>query len=150
MIRRYLGGFGPASRDDIKAFTSLDLATIDESMERLPLRRFTDEKGQDLLDARRAALPDEDTPAPPRFLGTWDAILLAHARRSLILPEEYRSRIFHTKAPHSFNTFLVDGQVRGTWKERGGQIKLEPFQPVPRRFRDELDEEKKRLEKLYG
>lgn len=150
LIRRYLGGFGPASRDDIKAFTSLDLATIAESLDRLSLRRFTDEDGQELLDVRRAALPDDNTPAPPRFLGTWDAILLAHARRALVLPEEYRPLIFHTKAPHSFNTFLVDGQVQGTWRENGGRIELEPFQPIPGRFRDELDEEQKRLEKLYG
>lgn len=150
LIRRYLSGFGPASRDDIKTFTSLELTTIDEALERLQLRWFTDEEGRELADLRRAALPEVDTPAPARFLGTWDAILLAHARRALVLPEAYRPRIFHTKAPHSFNTFLVDGQVRGTWKEKGGRIELEPFQPIPRRFRDELDEEKKRLEKLYG
>ncbi len=149
LIRRYLGGFGPASRDDIKAFSSLSLDTIDESLHRLGVRRFTDGNGQVLLDVRSAALPEEAAPAPARFLGTWDAILLAHARRAQVLPEEYRPRIFHTRAPHSFNTFLVEGQVRGTWKENGGRVELEPFQPIPRRFRGELDEEKKRLETLY-
>lgn len=149
LIRRYLAGFGPASRDDIKAFTSLSLATIDGSLERLSTRSFTDSDGHALLDLRAAPLPDRDTPAPVRFLGTWDAILLVHARRSLVLPEEYRARIFHTRAPHSFNTFLVDGQVRGTWKEQGGRIELEPFQPIPKTFGRELDEEKKRLAALF-
>mgnify|MGYP006200575489 CR=1 FL=1 len=82
-------------------------------------------------------------------MGTWDASLLVHARRSLILPEEHRARIFHTKAPHSFNTFLVDGQVAGTWREEGGQVTLDPFQPIPGRWRRELDEEKARLATLY-
>lgn len=149
LIRRYLAGFGPASREDMKAFTSLSLTTIDESLKRLSVRSFTDENGGTLVDLRGAVLPEPDIRAPARFLGTWDASLLVHARRSLILPEEYRGLIFHTKAPHSFNTFLVDGQVAGTWREEGGEIRLESFQPIPRRFRRELDEEKERLVALF-
>jgi hypothetical protein len=148
LIRRYLNGFGPASRDDIRAFTSLSLATIDGALERLKTRRFADEEGGTLFDFQGALLPDEDIPVPVRFLGTWDASLLVHARRSLILPEEYRARIFHTKAPHSFNTFLVDGQVAGTWRHQGGEVMLDPFHPIPKRFKRGLDEERARLENL--
>jgi hypothetical protein len=149
LVRRYLAGFGPASRDDIKAFTSLSLATIDGALERLGPQRYADEEGGTLFDVRGAPLPGHDTPAPVRFLGTWDASLLVHARRSLILPEEYRARIFHTKAPHSFNTFLVDGQVAGTWRELDGQVVLDPFHPIPSRYARELHEERDRLENLY-
>lgn len=149
LIRRYLSGFGPASREDVRAFTRLSLSTIDQSLERLPVRAFADQDGQPLFDVRRAPIPDPDAPAPVRFLGTWDAILLVHARRTRILPEEFRDRIFHTKAPQSFNTFLIDGQVRGTWKEQGGQIELEPFQAIPRRFRRDLEEESGRLAALF-
>lgn len=148
-IRRYLRGFGPASRDDIQAFTRFGLAAVDEALERLTVRTSTDEDGRILFDIRGAPLPGPDTPAPVRFLGTWDASLLVHARRTLILPEEYRGEIFHTKAPHSFNTFLVDGQVAGTWKEDGGEIRLAPFHPIPTQFRREIDEEKERLATLF-
>jgi hypothetical protein len=148
LVRRYLRGFGPASRHDIKAFTSLSLATIDDALERLGVRRFADEEGGPLFDLHRAPLPDGDAPAPIRFLGTWDASLLVHARRSLILPEEHRALIFQTKAPHSFNTFLVDGQVAGTWRERGGEVTLDPFRPIPRRFARQLDDEKAGLTAL--
>ena len=141
LIRRYLAGFGPASREDIRAFTSLTLATIDGALERLPVRRFADEEGGALFDLQGALLPDEDAPAPVRFLGTWDATLLVHARRSLILPEEHRARIFHTKAPHSFNTYLVDGQLAGTWRVQGGEVTLDPFRPIPRRFARQLEDE---------
>ena len=41
---------------------------------------------RELVDLPRLALPDPDTPAPPRFLPTWDATLLVHARRTGILP----------------------------------------------------------------
>ena len=51
-----------------------------------------------------------------RFLGTWDAALLVHARRAQILPEEHRAKIFNTKMPQSIGTYLVDGAVAGTWK----------------------------------
>ena len=150
LIRRYLAGFGPASRDDIKSFTGCGLNTIDEVLARLPVRKFATEDGVPQYDVYGAPLPDSDVPAPVRFLGTWDASLLVHARRAQILPEEYRDRIFHTKAPHSFNTFLVDGQVRGTWKEANGKILMEKFQPIPHRFHRELDEESDRLATLLA
>ena len=64
-----------------------------------------------------------------RFLPTWDAVLLAHARRALILPEEHRPKIFHTKMPQSIGTFLVDGAVAGTWRPDGTIEQLrEPHQ----------------------
>lgn len=148
LIRRYLGAFGPATRDDIRSFTGLTLSIIDGSLRRLATRTFEGD-GTTLYDMRGMPLPDGDTPAPVRFLGTWDATLLVHARRALILPEEYRSRIFHTKAPHSFNTFLVDGQVRGIWRAEGGEIRLETFEPIPKHFRNELDEERERLAALF-
>ena len=54
-----------------------------------------------------------------RFLPTWDAVLLVHARRTGVLPEQYRSRIFPTTMPQSVGTFLVDGVVAGTWRYDG-------------------------------
>ena len=144
LIRRYVAGFGPATRDDIKAFTGLSLATIDEALDASRWKTYGWE-GPPLLDVPGGSVPDSEVPAPVRFLGTWDASLLVHCRRALILPEEFRDRIFHIKAPHSFNTFLVDGQVRGVWRQDGSHIELEPFQPIPRRFQRDLNEEKERL-----
>ena len=64
----------------------------------------------------RAPRPAAGAPAPVRFLPTWDATLLVHARRTGFLPEPYRPLIFHSKIPQSVPTFLVDGAVAGTWK----------------------------------
>jgi hypothetical protein len=85
-----------------------------------------------------------------RFLPTWDATLLVHARRTLILPEEYRNLVFHTKNPHSVATFLVDGQVAGTWKHQGGKIVLAPYALLPRSVRRELEEEAIGLAALHS
>ena len=99
-------------------------------IERLPLRTFRDEAGGELLDVRGAPLPDAEVPAPVRFLPTFDATLLVHARRTQILPERFSPLIFHTKNPQSAPTFLVDGQVAGTWKHEAGRIALQPFEPL--------------------
>jgi hypothetical protein len=43
------------------------------------------------------------------------------------------------------NTFLVDGQVAGTWKYDNGRVKVEPFGRLAKGVRAELDEEAERL-----
>jgi hypothetical protein len=89
-------------------------------------------------------------PAPVRFLPTFDATLLVHARRTQILPERFRPLIFHTKSPQSAPTFLVDGQVAGTWKHDAGKIRLQPFEPLPRTVRRELEAEALGLAALHA
>jgi winged helix DNA-binding protein len=150
LVRRYLGGFGPAPRTDIADFAGVPVRTMKEVLERMTLRRFRDEDGGELLDLPRAPLPEADTPAPPRLLPVWDSTLLVHARRTQILPEDYRALVFNVKTPHSVNTFLVDGQVAGTWRHDGGKVKLEPFAPIPRGARRELDEEAARLAAFHA
>jgi hypothetical protein len=82
-----------------------------------------------------------------RFLPTWDASLLVHARRTQILPEAYRSRVFHVKTPHSVATFLVDGQAAGTWRHQDGRgVVVEPFDALPAGDRREVRQEAERLE----
>ena len=150
VVRRYLAAFGPASRKDIASFTGLAATVLAPVIERLPLRTFRDEAGGELLDVRGAPLPDADVPAPVRFLPTFDATLLVHARRTQILPERFRPLIFHTKNPQSAPTFLVDGQVAGTWKHEGGKIALQPFEPLPRAVRRELEAEAVGLAALHA
>jgi len=145
MIRRYLQGFGPAAVADVASWTGLPITPIKAALERLELRSFRDERGGLLLDLPRAPLPTADTAAPARFLPTWDATLLANCRRTQILPEEHRPKIFHVKNPQSEMTFLVDGAVAGTWKLDRGRVRLYPFGPLRRRDHDELEAEGEEL-----
>jgi len=130
LVRRYLAAFGPASRKDVAGFTGFALRPLDAILRGLELRRFASEEGEELLDVPGAPLPDPDTPAPPRYLPTWDASLLTHARRTGVLPEEHRPTLFGTKTPQSFPAFLVDGAVAGTWRHADGEIVLDPFAPL--------------------
>lgn len=150
LVRRYLGAFGPASRGDIAHWGGLRIGALAPALERLNLRRFRDERGAELIDLPDAPLPDPDTPAPVRLLPTWDATLLVHARRTQILPERYRPLVFNTKTPHSFSTFLVDGQVAGTWRYEQGRIRIEPYDRIPQQARKELDEEAERLAAFHA
>jgi hypothetical protein len=150
LVRRYLAAFGPAARPDIAQWAGVNVHHIAPALERLPLRRFRDEQGKELLDLPRAPLPDPETPAPVRFLPTWDAVLLVHARRTGILPEEYRPLVFHTRNPPSVPTFLVDGAVAGTWRYDVGRIELAPFKRLGRSVLRELREEAERLADFHG
>jgi len=141
LVRAYLSGFGPAARKDIADWAGLPMRDVGPALERMHLRRFAVEDGGELLDLPRAPLPDADTPAPVRFLPTWDATLLANVRRAGILPERYRPAIFSTKTPHSFPVFLVDGAVAGTWRYENGAVRLDPFERLSRAATSALDEE---------
>ena len=150
LVARYLGGFGPASLADVVSWAGLPPATLRPVIDRMRLRRFRDERGGELLDLPRAPLPDPDTPAPVRFLPTWEATLLVHARRTLILPEAYRPRVFNTKTPHSVPTFLVDGAVAGTWRYEKGRVKLAPFGRLTRAVLSDLEQEAERLAAFHA
>ena len=150
LLRRYLGAFGPASLADASNWAGLPVTALRPAVDALRLRRFRDEAGGELLDLPRAPLPDPDTPAPVRFIPTWDAILLAHARRTQVLPEQLRPRVFDTKTPHSVPTFLVDGAVAGMWRYEKGRIRMEPFGRLSRETRRALDEEAVRLAAFHA
>jgi hypothetical protein len=126
------------------------VGVIAPACERLGPRRFRDGSGTTPLDLPDAPLPDPDTPAPVRLLPVWDATLLVHARRALVLPEAYRSRVFHVRNPQSVNTVPVDGTVAGTWRHAGGRIEVEQFHPLSTAVRREVAAEAERLAALYA
>jgi Winged helix DNA-binding domain len=150
LVRRYLGGFGPASRKDIADYCAVGLTAVDRALEGIQLRRFRAEDGTELLDLPRAPLPDPDTPAPIRFLPTWDATLLAHARRTGILPEQHRSKVFNVKTPQSVSTFVVDGTVAGTWTYEKGRVRTKAFGRLDATARREVKAEADRLADLHA
>ena len=121
LVRRYLRGFGPATAADAAGWGGLRTADVQAVLERLDLRRFSTVDGVALYDLPGAPIPDAATPAPVRFLPTWDASLLVHARRKGVIAEAHRTLVFNTRTPHSVCTFLVDGTVAGTWRYDKGR-----------------------------
>jgi hypothetical protein len=145
VVRRYLAAFGPATRQDLGAWSMLRQSQLRAALELLELRRFRDERGRELLDVADAPLPGPETPAPVRFLPKWDNVLLAYADRTRILPEELRRVVIRANGDVA-QTFLVDGVVAGRWRLEAGRVVAEPFAALPRPARREVAEEAERLE----
>ncbi|MFC4062005.1 winged helix DNA-binding domain-containing protein [Planomonospora corallina] len=134
LVLRYLAAFGPATAADAQTWTGMKglRAVLDGLRPRLAV--FRDEHGRELFDLPDAPRPDEDVPAPARFLPDFDSLVLAHADRTRLMAEEYRTRVT-TKNLRVRATFLWDGTVRGTWrtelKRRTATLLLTPFEPLP-------------------
>jgi len=150
LVRAYLRAFGPAPWRDIGLWAGISVAEAKRGGESLTLVRYRDEAGKELLDLPAAPLPDPDTPAPVRFLPHWEAVLLVHARRTGILPEEHRGRVFQTTNPFSVGTVLVDGRVAAAWSLRDGKVVVDPFEEVKTTDRRAIEDERAALEAFHA
>ncbi len=114
VVRRYLAAFGPASVKDMQTWCGL--TRMRQVFERLRpgLAVFQDEKGVELFDLPDAPRPDEDTPAPPRFLPEFDNLLLSHADRSRVVADDHKSLTW--RGNQAYSTLLVDGFLAGIWR----------------------------------
>jgi hypothetical protein len=144
LVRRYLGAFGPASRADVAKWTGMARSVVDEGLAGLELRRFRAEDDRELFDLPRAPIPPGDVAAPARLLPRFDNLVLSHADRTRVLAEEHRAAVIEGGEVRA--TFLVDGFVAGLWSFEGGRVRLEPFAPLPRSARREVEDEARRLE----
>lgn len=131
LIWRYLEGFGPASAQDFAQFAMLRQPTVRPALEAMADTLTTSEGpgGATLFDLPGAALPPEDTSAPPRLMAMWDSILLAYADRSRVIPEEYR-RLVIRRNGDVLPTLLVDGYVGGVWRPVDDGIEALAFRPL--------------------
>ncbi|MDB4881822.1 MAG: hypothetical protein JWL95_588 [Gemmatimonadetes bacterium] len=147
LIIRYLGAFGPATVNDIQAWSGLTGLRAAVHALRPQLELFHDEAGKELFDIPDAPRPDPDTPAPVRFLPEYDNLIVAYADRTRVISDGDRKRI---AAPNGLlATLLVDGVVAGRWRivrERGSaSLEIVPFTRIAKPDRLALSEEGMRL-----
>jgi hypothetical protein len=137
LARRYLAAFGPATAADMAQWSGLSVGRLRLGIAAIEtagdLRRFSDERGRELLDLDFAPLPDADVPAPPRLLPMWESTLLAFADRTRVISDDDR-RVVIARNGDTLPTFTVDGVVAGLWWAEatdGGRsrIVIEPFRP---------------------
>ena len=150
LVRAYLRAFGPASWKDLALWAGMYVADAKRGGEGLRLVTYRDEAGKELVDLPDAPLPDLDTKSPVRFLAHWDANLLVHARRTGLLPEPHRPRIFNTKNPFSVGTYLVDGRVVGGWSVVEGRIRLDPYEKVSASDAKAVERERAALQQFHA
>ncbi|MFF8772286.1 winged helix DNA-binding domain-containing protein [Kitasatospora sp. NPDC015120] len=154
LVLRYLAAFGPATAADLQKWCGLSrLAPV---LQRLAPRlvAFRDEQGRLLHDLPDAPRPDPDTPAPVRLVAPFDNLLLSHADRTRVLPEEYRPRVM-TRNGIVLGSVLVDGLVAGSWQLAGEgtgapSVTVRPFAPLGRADRDAARAEAERVLAFAG
>jgi Winged helix DNA-binding domain len=145
LLLRYLAAFGPATIMDAQSWTGLTRLAAAAERHGDRLRRFRDEDGRELVDLPDAPRPDPDTPAPVRFLPPFDNAIQGHAERGRILPDEHRPVVVGGIA-----AVLVDGEVAGSWRLDGDDLRVRTFAVQPRAVRDELSAEGERLLAFAG
>jgi hypothetical protein len=139
VVRAYVAAYGPATRDDVEQYTGFRIRQITPALERL--RAFEGEEGRTYYDVPRAPVADARVRAPVRFLPAFDSAILAHRDRSRIVPPEYVEAVFNKKNATTKNTFTVDGFIAGAWRIEKGKLAIEPFAPLPPKWRREVDAE---------
>ncbi len=143
LVRRYLAAFGPATAADLRTWSGLDLADTVAGLAD-ELRVHPGGRGKDLYDLPDGPRPDPDVVAPVRFLPEFDNVLLAHAKRTRIVADEHRKRVYLPGLQVS-PTFLVDGMVAGVWGtavvRKAATLTIEPFAALDRATRQALEEE---------
>jgi hypothetical protein len=78
------------------------------------LMTFRDEDGVELFDLPEAPRPDEDVPAPVRFLYDYDNLLLSHANRGRM--SGYDTAVLGTVGNGILPSLvLIEGTVRAAW-----------------------------------
>ena len=148
LIRRYLGAFGPAALTDLQTWSGLtDLAADVEALrdELVVFRAATGSRSRrELFDLPDSPRPGDDAPAPPRYLGEFDDLLLAHATRTRVVADEHRRAVYRPGLRVAA-TILVDGVVAGTWAleviRREATLTVSPFAALPRTAQRALEAE---------
>ncbi|MFI5227060.1 MAG: winged helix DNA-binding domain-containing protein [Candidatus Limnocylindrales bacterium] len=143
---RYLEGFGPATARDLATFAMISRPRAMDAVRSLAdsLARFEGLDGSELFDVPGGALPDEDTPAPPRLMAMWDNALLAYVDRSRIIPPDYRRHVTRSNGD-VLPTLLVDGYVAGVWRPVEDGIEATAFHRLPDDAWAGLEEEARAL-----
>ena len=132
MVLRYLAAFGPASVADVQVWSGL--TKLREVLERLrpQLRVYADSDGRELFDVPDGPLPDQDTPAPVRFLPEYDNVLLSHADRRRVNPSG-RPVPLPPGNGAAMGTVLLDGDYQADWRHHQGKepsLRITPHRPL--------------------
>jgi hypothetical protein len=135
LVLRYLRAYGPASVNDMQAWSGL--TRLGEDFARLGDRlvRFEGADGRVLYDLPEAPRPDAETPGPVRFLPDFDNVILGYADRNRIVGDPVNTQLM--KVVRSFRSVLVDGTVAATWSigiKRGtATLTVAPFRKLLKR-----------------
>jgi hypothetical protein len=138
LARRYLGAYGPATPEDMAAWSGLPISKI-----RAAWRQMADQLMEVEIDNTAAAWMLKSCGAwldEPLFidqvvclLPAFDIYLLGYQKRDLVVPSQFAKRI-NAGGGMLQPTLLVNGRAVGTWKSERKKSQLhvivEPFEQL--------------------
>ncbi len=159
LLRRYLHVNAPATLGDFASWAGLGVG------EARPVWEGFARSGETVdvtVDGNSARLLREDLPAlratPPsrrhaRLLPAFDAYLLAHRDKSLVVSAKDQGRIFRGAGRVS-PVLLVDGRAAGIWsckpEKSALRLRVEPFDEIPKWVRGGIDAEAADVSRFLG
>ena len=148
LVFRYLAAFGPASVSDFQMWSGLTAMKSQFESLRGKLEVLHDENRKELFDISGAPRPDADVPAPVRFLGEYDNLILSHADRSRVVPVVHRPHLVSRNGQVP-GTILIDGFVNGMWRivrtGKSASLEIRAFIKLSKSQRDEIEREGRKL-----
>lgn len=148
LVFRYLAAFGPATVTDLQKWSGISKlkAAVDTLKSELVIYR--DETKRELFDLPNMTIPDADMPVPVRFLPEFDNLLLAHDKRTRIIADQHKSKVY-LPGLRVAATILIDGFVGGVWrvsvKKKVATLEIAPFEKLAKGQQDALIEEAEKL-----
>jgi hypothetical protein len=125
LARRYLAGHGPADDRDLARWAGVPLRDARAGLRAIGAE--LEQRDGGLVDLTRRA-PTAELP-PPRLLGPYEPVLLGWVSREFLLGAQQRlitvNGLFRAFA-------LAGGRPVATWRMRGVEVTLEPFQQLTR------------------
>ncbi|HWC25390.1 MAG TPA: winged helix DNA-binding domain-containing protein [Solirubrobacteraceae bacterium] len=127
LARRYLAGHGPATAEDLAAWSGIGLRRARRALEQIGRSQLRGEDGRYTLRGAPATAHRGDR-RHVVLLAHFDPYLLGYASRELALDPRFAHRV---QAGGGFGrpAILIAGRVAGTWR-RTGRDWLEPFEPL--------------------
>ncbi|HYK84934.1 MAG TPA: winged helix DNA-binding domain-containing protein [Ktedonobacteraceae bacterium] len=131
LTHRYLNAHGPATPEDMAAWSGLPLSRIRAAWQQLADQLIEVNIVGSLsstawmLRTHRAWLDEPPVPTPIiSLLPSFDIYLLGYRDRSLMVPQQHAKRI-NAGGGILHPTLLVNGQVVGTWKSQRKKNKMD-------------------------
>ena len=142
LLRRFVTHYGPVTLHDAMYFFRWPQKKIRPLLEQLPVEVCTCEKHTYYYMVQPDVLPQ----LPPcTFLAGFDPLMLGYEKKeSIYLPQEHLKQIFNNTGI-VFPALLIDGQVRGKWKEQPRRIDVTLFEPLNKAHMQALEQECARL-----
>lgn len=157
MTRRYLGAYGPATRDDYGRWSAHTPAQAGRMIKGLgdevAAVEVEGKRGWMLREHAEAAAATEPQRSV-RLLPAFDPWVIGASRHvDAYCQDQHRERVYRKQGWIS-PVVLVDGRMRGVWRHEAKRdrvvVSVEPFEELPKAARQGVEDEAARLADFLG